>query len=262
MLRLAEYNIQSVQKALKILKIFLDTDKDALTLTEMSLEIGLSKGSTLRLLYTLQNEGFVSYDPDTKKYSIGLVVLRLGMSKYDKLDWRETAAKYLKELSDENGLICYLSIRDEYNLVYLEKVFPKGMPAWAQMMARPGGVSPLHSTGMGRLFLSFFSDEELENYFANTTREKITEKTIVEKDELMAAIAMARSQGIAINDCENEDYIASICAPVLNSKGEMVAGISISGLRELILGKDKERLEQQIVSVAKRISCEFGSFLK
>lgn len=258
---MADYNIQSVQKALRILKIFLGENDKQMTLTEISNEINLTKSSTMRLLFTLQNEGFISYDESTKKYSLGLMVVRLGMSKYENLDWRTIVVRYLQELSNENGLICYLSIRDEYSLVYLAKVFPKSVPTWAQLMVQPGATSRLYSTGMGRLFLAHFNEEELRRYFEMTEREKITERTIVDREELLEAIRLAGKMNIAVNDCENEDYIASICAPILNGEGKMVAGISICGIRELVLGDNRNKLTEQLRSVAKTISEEVGNLI-
>ncbi len=258
---LADYNIQAVQRALSVLKVFLNNNSEEMSLTEISAQIGLTKSTTLRLLTTLQNEDFIAYDSDRKKYSLGIMLVRLGMAKYEKMDWRDIAIRHLQILASNTGLICYLSVRERYNIVYLAKIFPKQVPTWAQLMVQSGAASPLYSTGMGRLFLSHFSDEKLNEYLQQVPRSKITERTIVEEEELRKELLEIRETGIAINDCENEDFISSICAPLLNKKGEMVAAFSVAGMREMVLGERKELLLAEARRVAREITAEIMPYV-
>ena len=92
-----DYTIGSVKKALEILKLF-DEQHQELSLSELSELAGIGKSSMLRLLYTLNNESFISFDEETKKYSLGIEVYHLGQLKYNSLDVRKIAKKRLQKL--------------------------------------------------------------------------------------------------------------------------------------------------------------------
>ena len=110
--------IHAVQNALRVLKLF--KDKPEMTLSELSLTAGIGKSSMLRILYTLAQDGFVSYDAETQKYSLGLELYCLGKQKFESLDLRKIAARYLQKLSDKYDMICYLGLRDNDILIMVE----------------------------------------------------------------------------------------------------------------------------------------------
>lgn len=252
-----DYTISAVQKALKILKLF-DENNFELTLSEISALTGVGKSSTLRLLFTLAAEGFIEFDENTKKYSLGLEPLHLSVLKKNHLDLRKIAVPYLQELSDRNDAICYLGIKRDEKVLMIECIVPRVAPSWAQLMIRPGGMRELYSTGIGRLFLSKLPDEELEEYMNSVQIESFTEHTITDKNMLLDLIKKAGKEGYSYNDGENEPYISSICAPVFGYNKEMIAGISICGIQELIDGDRRESIKQEVIKTAARISARMG----
>ncbi|MGE4485135.1 MAG: IclR family transcriptional regulator [Oscillospiraceae bacterium] len=252
-----KYSIQAVKKALKILKLLNCESKD-MTLSEISKLMGLGKSSTLRLLCTLKEEDYVSYDENTKKYSLGLELMRLGVCKFYTMDWRGAAIQNLRKLSDETGLISYLAIQNQYDLLFVDKIFPQNVPDWAQIMVQPGAVGSLYSNGIGRLFLSQLKENELDDYFAKVELKKFTPNTIVDEKELRSIIKEARENQVSYNVGENEDYIASICAPIYNCLGVMIAGISAGGMQDVICSEKRPYLLDRVKKTAEKISREIG----
>jgi len=252
-----DYTIVSVKRALDILKLF-DDHHPELTMSEVSELSGLGKSSVLRFLYTLLNEDFVAYDETTKKYSLGIEMYRLGLSKFNTLDVHKVARKHLQKLSDEENMICYLGIRQGDMLAMIDQVIPSKVPAWTQLMVQAGGTSELYSTGIGRLFLAQDSDEELERYLEHASLKKFTDATVTDKETLRALIHRARADGYSGNLGENEPYIYSLCAPVLGRDGRMIAGVSLCGLQEIICSDQYENYLDKIRKVAKQISHDMG----
>lgn len=74
--RLKTKGVEAVDKALKLLTLF-DKGTSVLTLAELSERSGLVKSSTLRLLVSLQNAGFVAMTRD-RRYTIGVEAFRIG----------------------------------------------------------------------------------------------------------------------------------------------------------------------------------------
>lgn len=251
-----DYTINAVKKAICLLKLF-DEQNRELTLSQLSSMSGIGKSTMLRLLYTLCNEDFIDYNEETKKYSLGIELYRLGDLKYNSLDIRRIAKKYLQVLCNENNLICYLGVRHGDQLVMLDRVFPYNVPMWTQFLVQDSSRE-LYSTGIGRLFLAHESDEEVERYFDRIEIKSFTDFTITDRKKLLELIRRARRDGYASNMEENELYICSLCAPVYNLEGDMTAGISICGPKNVLLDENFEVYLKKIQNTAATISKDMG----
>lgn len=251
-----DYTVGTVKKAIGLLKLF-DEENPEFTLTQLSALSEIDKSTTLRLLYTLHHEGFLDYDPGTKKYSLGVELYRLGQLKYKDLDIRKIAKKHLQGLCDEYTLIAYLGIRHGDHLILAERIFPRDVPIWTQLVVWDD-YRELYSTGIGRLFLAEESDEEIERYFARVELKPITDYTITDVDTLWSLIRRARVDHYSGNLGESEVYINSLCVPVYDHNRKMQAGISICGPEQTIWGKSFDILLKKLQHIATLISYESG----
>lgn len=249
-----DYTILSVKKALGLLRLF-DKQTPELTLSEISQLSGMGKSSALRFLHTLAGEGFLSYDESTHKYSLGIELYRLGQCKFHSMNVRQIAARYLQALANRSNLICYLGVRDGDVLAMIDQYLPLSVPTWTQLMASSGGTRELYSTGIGRLFLAQESDEEVLAYLNRRPLCRFTEQTVVDAQEILALVQQARVMGYTSNAGENEPHVYSICMPIYDMEGTMIAGISICGLKEDV---DRQENLEQIRTVALSISREMG----
>ena len=84
--RESQYTISSVKKALKVLKLF-DSAHKSMTLTEISERADMRKGTMVRVLTTLEEEGFVRYDEISKRYSLGMSIYVLSSTKRIRITW-------------------------------------------------------------------------------------------------------------------------------------------------------------------------------
>ncbi|MGZ3523508.1 MAG: helix-turn-helix domain-containing protein, partial [Thermodesulfobacteriota bacterium] len=67
----------SLEKALSILELVLDQDRD-LSITEISQKLGMGKGTVHRILSTLKARKFFQQDNKTKMYGLGVRTLEIG----------------------------------------------------------------------------------------------------------------------------------------------------------------------------------------
>lgn len=239
------------------MKLFDDQHRD-LRLSEISQMSGIDKSTVFRFLYTLIEENFLSYDSETRKYSIGTEMYRIGLSKYNTLDVTKFARRHLQRLSDETGMICYIGIRQGDVLVMLGQILPPTVPVWAQLTVLGGGISQLYSTGIGRLLLSQDSDDEIIRYLNHVDLKKYTDTTITDKAALLRLIQDARVNQYSGNFGENESHIYSLCAPVYRMDGKMIVGVSLCGMQDEITGDRHDYYLDRICSAARAISSELG----
>ena len=140
----------------------------------------------------------------------------------------------------------------------VEKIVPSRVPAWTQLLVQRGETSELYSTGIGRLFLAQDSPEEIERYFKNVKLQKFTEDTIVDKEKLKKLIFEAGEKRYSYNLGENEVHVCSLCAPIYDLSGRMIAGISLCGMQDILFGEEYDSYLEQVTSTAKAISKELG----
>ncbi len=252
-----DYTVEAVEKALKILSQFTETEPSH-TFTQLQQRSMLTKGTLVRYLYTLQKNNYISFDDSTNTYRLGNAVLGLGIAFRNATNIVKVAEKYMQRLSNEYGLICYLGKKNKDRIIVLEKTFPSQLPGWAAFMATEGSDLPLYSTGIGRLLLSEMPDDEVRRYLDSIDLVAFTEMTIVDKDELMKIIRQARREGISYNKGENERFIQSICAPIYDRSGRIIAGVSACGFSELLDQIGRGLIEKQIREIGYQISKEFG----
>src|SRR5215204_4339874 len=84
------YIVQPVYKALQVLRC-LGEERRELALSEICYRVDLPKTTVFRYLQTLCACGFLTHDPDTDLYRIGLRVWELGQSVPEPLRIREIA---------------------------------------------------------------------------------------------------------------------------------------------------------------------------
>jgi len=248
--------LTAVKKAFDLLKVFTN-ERQELTLTELSTISRIDKSTVLRLLYTLRNEEIIEYNEETRKYSLGIEILRLGQIKYNMLNIQKVTKKYMQPYCDEHNLIGNVSVRKGDKLIMLERYCSNQLQSWS-MFPLSGNSRELYSTGTGRLFLSKDSDLEIERYFERTTLHKITDDTITDKGRILERIQDARIHDYSYNDAENALFTYSISVPVYNKDGKMEAGICLSGPAEVVRGPKRQSFIEDLRSMALKISHDCG----
>jgi IclR family pca regulon transcriptional regulator len=81
---------------------------------------------------------------------------------------------------------------------------------------------------MGRVLLAVLTNNELQAYFRVARLEKFTRTTVVDNNELRAIFEKVRRQGYSLVDQELEPELRSICVPVQNAPGRVIAALNVS----------------------------------
>ncbi len=219
------YNIRVLDRAVRVL--FLLSDAKPRTLNEISEEISLSPSTTFRLLSTLTYYRFVKRDERTGLYRLGLACLTLARGFQDSNDLRTVALPELEVLRDITKETVHLAILDNMEVIYIEKL--PGLHAIGLMSSRVGGRSPVHCTGLGKLFLANIKPDQVLSYIQKYGLPRFTDATITDPDELISHLEQIRKQGYAFDQGEHEPDVRCIAAPIFNSEGQAIAALSISG---------------------------------
>ncbi|MFD2354578.1 IclR family transcriptional regulator [Nonomuraea ferruginea] len=246
--------IATVERAADVLMHFAETPSNTLGVTEIAEALGMSKAAVHRILASLRVRGLIELDQSTRRYSLGVGAMRLGLAYLDRIDVRRIAAPELVTLSQRTDETATLSIRTGNYRIYVDQV----TPAREVIMSVNLGVAhPLHAGASSKAFLAFLTEEEMENYLSLGALEPLTGNTIVDKARLRRELASIREGGYAQSFSERMSGAASVAAPILDHHGRPVAVVSVCGPVERFRAEVGECVARLLESTA-RLSAQMG----
>ncbi|MEU5991452.1 IclR family transcriptional regulator [Spirillospora sp. NPDC047418] len=246
--------VATVERAADVLVLFAEPGSVTLGVTEIAERLGLSKAAVHRILASLRLRGLIDLDQETRRYSLGLTTMRLGLAYLDRINIRRIAAPELTSLSRSLSETATLSIRTGNTRVYVDQVTPSREVIMSVGLGIP---YPLHAGGSSKAFLAFLDEEEIDAYFADTPLTRLTERTIVDEDALRKELRTIRRRGYAQSVSERQPGSASVAAPVLDHHGRPAGVISVCGPAERFRGEAK-RCAEALLEVTGRLSAGMG----
>jgi IclR family pca regulon transcriptional regulator len=214
--------VQSLARGLAVLQSF-ESDNPAMTLSEVAKRTGLSRGTSRRLLLTLERLGFVA--SDGKLISLRPRVMDLGYRYLSSLPWWHVAQPILEEAVAATGESFNIAILDGTDIVYITGIAINRIVTTA---IRIGTRLPALATASGRVLLGRMPDAQLDDYLAAATPTRYTPKTIVDRAELAAIIRCSRTEGYCFVDGELEIELRSIAVVIEDRGGRAIGALATS----------------------------------
>ncbi len=258
----SEVNVNTAQTVLKSLDVLdcLATTKRPMSAPEIAKMCGMSRPTVYRLLTSLKARGYVMVD-DTYNYSLGTRLLSLARVVLDTMNLPKLAEPYLRELSQLSEETAFLSILDGTKILYIGKeespqVLQRS-PA-LHMRSNVGTRTDLHASAMGKAILTGLSAEELNMLFEKITLTRYTDHTITDRETLACELEQIRRRGYAIDDCEGDDWVRCVAAPVYDSSGRVLGAMSVSGPAHRMTPDYIQKLSGDVVRVTQALSRQLG----
>src|SRR6188472_3236745 len=214
--------VQSLDRGLAVICCF-SADRPRLTLSEVARQAGLSRAAARRSLITLQTLGYVS--SDGRLFFLTPQVLTLGYAYLSSLSFADVAQSHLSDLANEVHESCSASVLDGVEIVYVARAATKRIMTISLSV---GTRLPAYATSMGRVLLADLSDDQLDAYLGAATLAPLTERTIVDRDQLRAELGRTRIRGWCMVDQELEHGVRSVAVPVHDASGRVVAAVNTS----------------------------------
>lgn len=248
------YNIRVLDRAISVLSVL--SDGKPRTLMELSDAIGINSSTTFRLLASLASHNYVERDTDTGRYSLGLSCLELARSYQINNVVRRAALPLMESLRDRTGETVHLAVLDRLEVVYLEKLH--GLHAIGLMSSQVGGRALAYCTGIGKALMAFAEFDRLRVQFDGFQFIRYTSTTLDNVDALMRELALIRNDGYAFDRGEHESDVRCIAAPVCDSRGKVIAAISLAGPASRMEPLDEPHKISLVVQSAAEISGRLG----
>ncbi|MEA4944169.1 MAG: IclR family transcriptional regulator [Propionicimonas sp.] len=211
--------MEAVDRALLVLQALADASVDGVTLADLAARLGLHKTTLHRTLAALRYRGFVSQDPVSSRYLLGVAATLLGATYFGEENLPRLLRPALTAVCARAGELVHLGVLAGTEVVYLDKVEPeRAVRVWSAV----GRRMPAGTTALGRAILAF-SDVDaslLPRYLGRP--EGAGDPAVLQQ-----AVATARSRGYATESEENEPGIACVAVPLLRGD-DPIAAVSVT----------------------------------
>ncbi len=245
--------VQSVDRTLDLFEALLEAGA-GVPLGVLSERVKLPRGTTHRLLSALTARGYARQDPETRAYALGYKVVDLA-TRIGPNPLVSVARPAMRALMEQTGETVNLMTLDRAEVVYAEQVVPERL---VRMSATVGNRSPVHASGAGKALLAFRPPEQARALMAQMDFRGFTPRTITGAAAFERELEAIRERGWAVDNAEFEEGVRCVAAPVRNSEGAAVAGLSISGPASRVTPDRVPQFADKVCRAAARISQALG----
>lgn len=215
--------IKSLAKGLAVIEAFGPTSP-AMTLTAVAQKVGLSPGSTRRVLVTLVKLGYVIYDESDRRFHLSARTLQLGYSYLASLPAFSLIQPRLVELSDKLNESCSVMTLDGREVVCIARATAKRLQRDYMSV---GTRFPANASSSGKIMLSDMPEAEFAQLYEGVTLPAVTPFTANDLPRLRQQMEEARRQGWIYTNQETALGMASLAVPI-RVNGRVRYGLSTS----------------------------------
>ncbi|MEO0751366.1 MAG: IclR family transcriptional regulator [Pseudomonadota bacterium] len=241
--------LQALDRALTVLVRV--SQGDSPTLSDLAREMEVPTATTHRILTTLQNHGFVSFDEARQEWRIGVEAYRTGAAFLSGNSVIEIGQSFLRKLMRTTGETANLAVPDTGHMVFVGQV-EAANPIRA--FFPPGTRTSMHASGTGKAILAAMSDAALDRVLSAMTLEGYTQHTRATRETLLRDLDQIRARGWSHDHEERHVGMSCIGAAIYDAGGTPHAGISVSGPSSRFSGDRLEALGDAVAQAARDIT--------
>lgn len=221
--------------------------------------IGTTRSTTHRLASCLVDERYLRVVPQVG-YLLGPKLIELGFQAREALPLVTLATPFLDQLSALTGDTIHLAIREDDDVLYLQKNPGRNGP---EMRSRVGHRMPLARTGIGKALMLDCSPQEWQRLYQvslpaggkNPLWPNHAEPTWEQFQQRMLEYAVG---GYAFDLEDNEPSIRCVAAPVRDASRKIVAAISVASTVPYMSLEKMTALIQPVKDAVAGLSAELG----
>jgi len=246
------YTISAVDRALNLLEAV--AEHPGLNVTELANVTGNTKSLVFRLMFTLEQRGYVIKEPASRTYTLGYRPLFLAASAQDNVALIKAAGPFLDDLARRSGQQVNLLVRDGLHSVCVALRTARDS---GRLYAQVGRRGPLHAGGGPKVLLAF-APEDVRDQVLSGPLSAFTPTTTTDRAALEKRLAVIRETGHNESRGDLDADAFSFASAIHDRTGEVVAAISVAGKLDRLEAGDDEKLPRIVAEAAERISEALG----
>ncbi|PWF23925.1 IclR family transcriptional regulator [Corticimicrobacter populi] len=242
---------QSLEKGLAVLCAF-SAERRTMTIAEIAAHVGINKSSTQRMVFTLEQLGYLRKHPRTRRYMLTVRAMRVGFNYLGANTLVDMANPFLSELTNLTAETTCLTEPDGLEMVYVARfVSSQFVPVHMPI----GSRIPLYCTASGRAYLSGLPEPQAIELLQASDRTAHTMHTRTALPDLLELLQQARQHGYAINQEELFLGDMTLGAPVYGNRRQPIAAVHIvAPTSRWTLEQAESKLAPALVACARSLS--------
>ena len=215
---------------------------------------GIHKSTAHRFLKHLERERYL-IRTEARAYLIGPRLSQMSTRGNQGATLQAVARPILWELWKSTQETVNLAVLDQSTVLYVDVI---ESPHEFRLSSRVGTRRSLHVTALGKALSAFLPAEQRESALSTITFQPSTPKTILNLLQFRQELEKIRRQGYAVDDEEAVQGARCVSAPILNSDGEPIAAVSVSGPVTRVSPNQVAALAGAVCAAARAISAAMG----
>jgi IclR family transcriptional regulator, pca regulon regulatory protein len=214
---------QSVEKGLAILAAFGSRNR-RMSLAQIAEAVGITRSSAQRIVFTLEQLGYLTKDPYTRRYVLATKVMEIGCNYVAANTLIDGANPFLSALNSNCDETVSLTEPCGTDMVYVAS-FTSRKPIVVHMAI--GSRMPMYCTAAGRAYLSGLPDEEARGFIDEAELAPLTPRTMTDRERVLAEIVESRTRGYSVNIEEYALGHMNVGAPIRDKDGRAIAAVHV-----------------------------------
>ncbi|MEK6236274.1 MAG: IclR family transcriptional regulator [Planctomycetales bacterium] len=248
MLKQEKISVPNLQRGMAVLE-YLAAGQRSATIAELVERLGYPSASVFRITRALSEMGYLSREPETKRFALTNKLLLLGQpqGKHNGLVGASLGAmRSLRKSTGETTQLCCLV---ETQIVVLEQILSIHPFKYS---ADLGARCPCYSCAPGKAMVAVLPEEDRNDLIERIRFKKFTETTITTRRDFRNELATIQEQGFALDRAEGMDGIHCVAAAIRDRNGVPVGALTISGPASRIPEDDFEPIGRMVAAHALR----------
>jgi len=242
-----------ISKVLRILEA-LQGSSAGLGLKAICDRTGIHKSTAHRFLKHLERECYL-IRTEAGAYLIGPRLSQLSARGNQEATLQAVARPILWELWKSTQETVNLAVLDQKTALYVDVI---ESPHEFRLSSRVGTRRSVHVTALGKALVAFLPRETQETILDSIAFQAATPRTIGNLVQFRQELEKVRREGYAVDDEEAVQGARCVSAPILNSAGEPIAAVSVSGPVTRVSPNLVNALAGAVTSAAGAISAAMG----
>lgn len=209
-------------KGLSVIQAF-EGSQRGISMTEIARRVNLNRAVTRRLVRTMQQLGFVSFDRG--RYELTPRILRLAHGFIEGRGISQIIQPILRQAAMDIGESVSFAMLDDHEAVYVAHAFVPSK--FTLNMVTVGSRAPLLPTAVGRAMLAFLDEPSRAEIIATEELMAYTQKTETNHDRFLERLAAVRACGYSFAESEYVEGVSSLAVPVAGQQARIVGAVSI-----------------------------------
>lgn len=245
----------ALRRAFLLLRLIGECGPPGVRLTQLAEAASLPRPSVHRMLRLMTEEGFVAYEPRSKRYTLGLELFVLGARAGSPMGLRDIARPVLLRLTGSLGETLFLLVHNGYDAVCIERsVGPLPIRSFTGDI---GGRVPLGIGQGSTAILAFLPPAEQDEIISHNLP-RMRQFGVFDEASVRALLAEIRTEGHAGGAAGLIPGHAGVAVPILDHDGRALAALSVGSTTDR-LGTERRgiiatMLKREAATIAAQIN--------